>query len=96
MNTSDSRTLFSESIPESVFAAPWEARAFALTVHLHAHGHFTWSEWSAEFAKMLNRNCSKPYYEVWVTALESLLAGKSIIQPDAQAAPTGPKGAQRR
>ncbi len=88
MTAADSPALFSASMPEPVFAEPWEARAFALTVYLHAHGHFTWSEWSAEFAQALaaRHNCSKPYYEVWVAALESLLAAKRIIQPDAWAA----------
>ena len=30
-----------------VFAAPWEAQAFAMAVELHARGAFTWKEWSA-------------------------------------------------
>src|SRR6516165_2945133 len=29
-----------------VFAEPWEAQAFALTVKLSEQGHFTWSEWA--------------------------------------------------
>ena len=30
-----------------VFAAPWQAQAFALTLSLHERGAFTWKEWAA-------------------------------------------------
>ena len=29
-----------------VFNEPWEAEAFAMTLNLHAQGHFTWPEWA--------------------------------------------------
>lgn len=32
------------------FAAPWEARAFAIVVSLSQAGHFTWSEWVEHFS----------------------------------------------
>ena len=32
---------------EPVFAAPWEAAAFALAVRLSGEGYFTWDEWAA-------------------------------------------------
>lgn len=31
---------------ERPFAEPWQARAFALTVHLQERGLFTWTEWT--------------------------------------------------
>jgi len=38
----------------AVFAEPWQAQAFALTLKLHENGAFTWTEWaealSAELA----------------------------------------------
>ena len=30
-----------------VFAEPWQAQAFALVVHLHGKGAFTWQEWAS-------------------------------------------------
>ena len=31
---------------EPVFAEPWQASAFAMTVALNERGLFTWSEWA--------------------------------------------------
>jgi hypothetical protein len=36
-----------------VFAEPWQAQAFALTVRLHEAGCFTWKEWSDTLAGVL-------------------------------------------
>jgi nitrile hydratase accessory protein len=60
---------------EPVFRAPWEARAFALTVALHEQGLFTWGEWAAALGKSLagGKPDGSDYYERWVEALESLL-----------------------
>src|SRR5438132_12267696 len=33
-----------------VFAAPWEAQAFALAVKLSEQGQFTWKEWPSTLA----------------------------------------------
>lgn len=30
-----------------VFAEPWQAHAFAMTLQLHEKGVFTWPEWAA-------------------------------------------------
>lgn len=32
---------------EATFAEPWQAQAFALVVHLHSKGAFTWREWAS-------------------------------------------------
>jgi len=39
--------------PDPVFAEPWEAQAFALSVRLSAEGHFTWKEWAEALASEL-------------------------------------------
>lgn len=61
---------------EPVFAEPWQASAFAMTVALHEKGLFTWSEWAdalgAEVAS------GDPYYECWLRALETLAARTGI------------------
>ncbi|APO75322.1 nitrile hydratase accessory protein [Rhizobium etli 8C-3] len=67
---------------EPVFPEPWAAAAFAMTVHLHERGLFTWREW----AKMLSAELHRPgravngsdYFECWVAALSSLLVNKGI------------------
>ena len=65
---------------EPVFAAPWEAHAFALTVQLHAQGLFSWTEWSDTLAASIRKNNAAPYYESWLNALESLVLKKGALQ----------------
>ena len=78
--SSDSLRLFLRDKHEPVFAEPWEAHAFALAVHLHEHGHFTWSEWSEALAEALaSESGAKPYYQVWMLALENLLIAKKTV-----------------
>lgn len=65
-----------------MFSEPWQADAFALTVHLHARGVFTWAEW----AKALSTEVHKPgraedgsdYFEAWVAALSAVLCEKGV------------------
>ena len=67
---------------EPVFAAPWEARAFALTVKLHEQGVFSWSQWSEYLAKAIDSAAEKggsSYYESWLQALEEILVDKEIV-----------------
>jgi nitrile hydratase accessory protein len=72
---------------ERVFAEPWQAQAFALTVALHDRGLFSWAEW----AEALSREVRQPgaaadghdYYERWLAALEKLLAAKGVAAPTA-------------
>jgi nitrile hydratase accessory protein len=70
-----------------VFAAPWQARAFALTVHLHDRGAFGWDEWAAALARECATQDPGPdgYYAAWVAALGALLADKGLAAPDAVA-----------
>lgn len=62
-----------------VFAEPWQAKAFALTVHLHDRGAFTWSDWTAALA--IHCATPAPYFEAWLAALESLLARHDLASP---------------
>lgn len=77
-------------IDAPVFAEPWQAEAFALTVALHEKGVFSWSEW----AEVLSSEVKKPgaardgsdYYEHWLAALETLLASKgAAAKPEVDA-----------
>jgi nitrile hydratase accessory protein len=66
-----------------VFAAPWEAKAFALVVHLHQRGAFAWSEWvqalSAEIAADRTRAEPTSYYLLWLSAAEQLVAARGLV-----------------
>lgn len=68
-----------------MFAEPWQAQAFAMTVRLAAEGRFTWSEWAetlgAQFRAAAARgepDDGSRYYEHWLAALETLIAAKGL------------------
>ncbi len=74
---------------QPVFASPWEAQIFALVVGLHQQGCFSWPEWaeclSAEIAALHTKgeaDLGDSYYRLWVTVLERILTGKSIVCSD--------------
>lgn len=66
-----------------VFAAPWQAQAFAMAVALHARGLFSWPEWAQALAARIATSPAAPgqdaadaYYQQWLAALEDLVAAK--------------------
>lgn len=64
-----------------VFAAPWQAQAFALTLRLYEGGAFTWPEWAAALSAELAGDPTDDgsrYYEHWVAALEGLVSGRNL------------------
>ncbi len=80
MSTSTSISKFYHNGEEPVFAAPWEAHAFALTVKLYEQGLFSWVEWSSSLGEAIATDTEAPYYESWLKALESLVLQKGIIE----------------
>jgi nitrile hydratase accessory protein len=71
--------------PAAVFAAPWQAQAFALVVALNEAGVFDWSDWTEALAARLDPAAEgeDAYYAAWLDALESLLAARGLASPDA-------------
>jgi nitrile hydratase accessory protein len=67
-----------------VFAEPWQAQAFAMTVALHQQGLFTWNEWaaalSAEIKAHGGTDDGSRYYEFWLHTLEDLLVAKGAAK----------------
>lgn len=70
-----------------LFAAPWQAAAFALVLQLHERGLFGWSEWAETFGAELaahragcGPNDPDAYYERWLAALQTLLARKGAVE----------------
>ena len=71
------------------FTEPWQAQVFALTLHLHDQGVFTWPEWADRFAQTLaahgldrELDGGDDYFTAWLAALESLLAERNIAPPE--------------
>jgi nitrile hydratase accessory protein len=67
---------------DPVFVEPWQAEAFALTVHLFDRGLFTWAEWAESLTTEVKRPHRDPdgqyYYDCWVEALSGLLERKGV------------------
>lgn len=64
-----------------IFAEPWQAQAFAMTLKLHEAGAFTWPEWAQALSVELARDPEDDgsrYYEHWVAALEGLVTGRNL------------------
>jgi nitrile hydratase accessory protein len=66
-----------------VFAEPWQAQAFAMTLQLHQRGLFTWPEWAAALTAQIglaqqagDADLGNTYYDHWLAALEALVAAK--------------------
>jgi len=68
-----------------VFAEPWQAQAFAMTLELHRAGYFTWKEWAGYLSEAIaaaqaggDPDLGDTYYLHWLAALEKLVADKGI------------------
>ena len=72
---------------DRVFAEPWQAQAFALTLTLHQNGLFTWSDWSKALSAELKRTDAaadgSDYYDRWLVALETLLVTEGVVETEA-------------
>jgi nitrile hydratase accessory protein len=84
------------SIPQDaqgpVFREPWEARAFAMAVALHAAGLFAWTEWAEQLGAELKRaqaagnsDTGENYYHHWLATLERIVAEKGATTREALA-----------
>ncbi|MFY2826132.1 nitrile hydratase accessory protein [Ruegeria sp. MALMAid1280] len=68
------------SAPEPVFAEPWHAQVFAVTVALNEAGRFDWADWALRFSQTLKRHGlerdldgGNDYFQAWLETLERLL-----------------------
>jgi len=78
-----------DSIPreegQPVFAEPWQAEAFAMTLMLYEKGVFTWVEWAEALSTEIKQaqangdpDLGDTYYNHWLAALERLVVNKGI------------------
>ncbi|MEX0285347.1 MAG: nitrile hydratase accessory protein [Paracoccaceae bacterium] len=75
--------------PEPVFAEPWHAQVFALTVHLNETGMFAWPDWADRFGATLKRhglakdlNGGADYFAAWLETLETFLSEVGSTAPE--------------
>jgi nitrile hydratase accessory protein len=68
-----------------VFKEPWQAQAFAMALHLHDGGLFTWSEWAATLGEEIKKaqaagdpDLGDTYYHHWLATLERMVAEKGL------------------
>ena len=72
-----------------VFAEPWQAHAFAMTLQLHEKGVFTWPEWAAALTREIqqaqslgDKDDGHHYYQHWLNALEQMVIDRHLGTPD--------------
>jgi len=72
---------------EAVFAEPWQAQAFALAVSLIEAGEIQWEEWARALGDAIAHaeergiaSDGSGYYDLWLQALEQLVAGKGLVE----------------
>jgi nitrile hydratase accessory protein len=68
-----------------VFAAPWQAQAFAMALTLEQRGIFTWAEWAEMLGAARTHAATKgapdtaeTYYQNWLAALEQMVTAKGL------------------
>jgi nitrile hydratase accessory protein len=73
-----------EAAGAPVFPGLWQARAFALAMHLDARGAFAWPAFAALLAAELPPGVTggDDYWRAWLRALEAILAQGRLAAPD--------------
>ena len=80
--------IYPGSVPEpegELFHADWEPRALALTLAMGATGSWNIDQ-SRAARETLPSYLNLNYYEIWLDALQKLLAERGLVQPDEIAA----------
>lgn len=67
---------------ELVFAAPWEARVFALTQQLAEVGAVSRTDWTNALSLEIAGGEDEDYYSCWLAALEGVLVEHSLLSRD--------------
>ncbi len=70
---------------DRAFDEPWEVRAFAMAVAAYHNGQYEWSEFQLSLVDSIKKweadSGGEPwsYYEHWLEALETVLAGNGAL-----------------
>lgn len=78
-----------DGVGDVIFAEPWQAEVFAMTLSLYEQGLFTWTEWAEELSTQIrvaqtegDQDLGDTYYHHWLSALESMVVKKQIGSQD--------------
>ena len=69
-----------------IFAEPWQAELFAITLNLHEKGLFNWDSWTKKLGGSLKRDKNKSkddlehYFLNWLSVLEETLLEKKVTE----------------
>jgi nitrile hydratase accessory protein len=63
---------------ELVFAAPWEARAFAMAVAVVEAQGLDWDVFRHRLMDAIAEQPDRPYFESWSAALEAMVIGLGL------------------
>ena len=66
---------------EIVFAAPWERRAFGVTVALCRSGACDWETFRERLIARIAEDESRAYWLSWAAALEDVLGSSGTVAP---------------
>jgi nitrile hydratase accessory protein len=64
---------------ELVFAAPWERRAFGVTVAVCRSQACNWEDFRRRLIARIAEDEARPYWHSWAAALEDLLADTATL-----------------
>jgi nitrile hydratase accessory protein len=74
---------------ELVFAEPWESRAFGMAVSMYEAGAFAWPDFQGALIARIAAWETAPvrdepwnYYQLWLAALEDVLASRRAVSAD--------------
>lgn len=65
---------------ELVFDAPWQQRAFGITLAVVDSGITTWKDFRLQLISRIAED-DRPYWESWAAALEDVLAAAALLTP---------------
>ena len=71
---------------EIVFAAPWERRAFGVTIALCRSGACEWETFRRALIARIAADEARPYWESWSAALEDVLGDAALLSVEEVAA----------
>lgn len=64
---------------ELVFDAPWQQRAFGITMAVIDSGTITWKDFRLQLISRIAEDDDRPYWESWAAALEDLLSSSALL-----------------
>lgn len=64
---------------ELVFTAPWQQRAFGVTMSMTENGSLSWEAFRERLIARIAESSARPYWESWLAALEDALAMSELL-----------------